>query len=52
MEQLINDNIEAMAENEGLPIDVLLRHCHWSPNNQCDVIYGGYIWSNSNMAEN
>lgn len=52
MEQLINDNIEAMAENEGLPVDVLLAHCHWVEKQQCDVVYGGFIWGCSNMAKN
>ena len=51
-ELLMRANVEALAENEGLPPDVLLRHCHWSPNNQCDVVYGGYIWGNSNIAKN
>ena len=51
-ERLMAANIEALAENEGLPVDVLLRNCHWSPNDQCDVVYGGYIWGCSNMAKN
>lgn len=51
-ELLMRANVEALAENEGLPVDVLLRHCHWAKHQQCDVVYGGYIWGNSNMAKN
>lgn len=51
-ERLMAANIEALAENEGLPVDVLLRNCHWAERQQCDVVYGGYIWGCSNMAKN
>ena len=51
-ERLMAANIEALAENEGLPIDVLLDHCHWKEYAYCYVVYGGFMWSNSNMAQN